>query len=178
MDKKPLKFIDAIAAIVILFAIEYVVFLVFEVFGFRFFNGDPKASVLFLLSTGILVSLLMSTTKLSYGDIFHPAKNDCLSIFLMLLLPIALILIGSYWWYYDVLTFINSFLPEDKYALETLTNVMEGGFVTIISICLIAPVVEEILFRGVFLNSFLYHYSPFKSIVLFRLNFIIKINTS
>lgn len=64
-------------------------------------------------------------------------------------------------------------LPENKDDLAALDVMMSGGIVSIMAICVIAPLLEEILFRGIILRGFLSHYSYKTSIVLSALLFAI-----
>src|SRR5947207_2030568 len=55
--------------------------------------------------------------------------------------------------------------------LEMFIEMVSGGAISVITLCVIAPFVEEMLFRGLFLRGFLFNYSPARSIVLASLLF-------
>jgi membrane protease YdiL (CAAX protease family) len=61
--------------------------------------------------------------------------------------------------------------PMSQSELDMFIEMVSGGVVSAITLCVIAPFVEEMLFRGVFLRSFLWNYSPTKAIVLTSLLF-------
>ncbi len=71
----------------------------------------------------------------------------------------------------DIALFLISVLPGDEQSLEMLHRLMGGGIITIITICLIAPFLEEMFFRGILLRGFLGHYSPLNAILLSSLLF-------
>ena len=50
-------------------------------------------------------------------------------------------------------------------------RMMEAGLPSVVTICVLAPVVEEMLFRGIFLRSFLHRYGPWTAILLSSLLF-------
>ena len=66
---------------------------------------------------------------------------------------------------------IASLFPQDDPGLMMLDRLMGSGLVTLIAICLVAPFVEEMLFRGIILRGFLAYYSPSVSIILSALLF-------
>lgn len=166
MDKKSLSVIEACALIVILVFIEYLLLITVYDMGFGLANGDPKGSIVVLLSIGIVISGYVKFSGASYKDIAHPSSGSVVATFLVLLFPIVIIFIGSLGWYENLLIIIDAFLPEDKLALESLGNLISGGLATFIAVCIIAPLMEELLFRGVILGGFLRRYEPTKAIVL------------
>jgi len=171
MNHKALNIAEAIAAVILLFAFHFIVGITFYDAGIVFGNGDPKSSVISVLATGALITVLMKITKTSYSEIFHSSQNSILSTVAVLTPLISLIIIAGSWWYYDLMALITTFLPEDKSSIAMLENIMNGGFVTVVAICLIAPFTEEMLFRGIILRGFLQNYSPIKSILISSLLF-------
>jgi len=178
MNHKKLNIFEAIAAIVLVIAFQYLTVITFHDFGIIFKPGDPKSSIISLIGTGMLISILMHITKANYKDVFHPSDSSVTATLSILSIPILLTMIPSMFWYHELLYFFTKFLPEDASALSSLNRMMQGGPITLISICIVAPFIEEILFRGIILKGFLQLYSPTKSIVfsaalfsIYHLNF-------
>ena len=62
-------------------------------------------------------------------------------------------------------------IPVSDWVIESVRRMMQGGLPSVVTICVLAPVVEEMLFRGVFLRSFLQRYGPWRAILLSSLLF-------
>jgi uncharacterized protein len=70
-----------------------------------------------------------------------------------------------------------SLIPTPDFLTETFSGLVNYPVVLFFSIALAAPVLEEILFRGIILDGFLKNYTPFKSILVSALLFgIIHMN--
>lgn len=140
--------------------------------GFRFEWGDPgTGGVITVLSCGIVLSLLMSYKKIGYRDLFSPTKNSLTSIIFVLAVPIILTVGGGVFWITDLTNLMLLYFPADENEYLALTRMLNGGVVSLISVCLIAPLIEEMLFRGMILRAFLENYSVGSSILLSSLLF-------
>ena len=53
------------------------------------------------------------------------------------------------------------------------TRLMSGSFPSVVTVCILAPFIEEMLFRGIFLRGFLQKYSITKSILFSAILFAI-----
>lgn len=171
MNRNQPNILIAVAVLIILFALQLLIGAAFYDAGIVFKYGDPQASVISVISTGIVITASMNFTGLNYSKLFHSSDNSVSGTVLILFPPVFIIIFGSMWWFVDFISFIGLFIPEDKASLDMLTRMMSSGFITIIAICLIAPFLEEMLFRGIILRGFLSHYSPKKSILISALLF-------
>lgn len=124
-----------------------------------------------VLSCGIVFSVLMSYKKLSYAAVFHPASNSVISTILVLLIPLLLTIGGAVFWIADITNLLLIYYPTDENEYRMFARLMSGGVASIITICIIAPFIEEMLFRGIILKSFLVNYSTNRSIILSALLF-------
>jgi uncharacterized protein len=171
MNKNQPNFLIAVAMLILLIALQLIIGAGFYDTGLLFQQGDPRNSVISVLSNGIIIAVSMHFTGLTYSSLFHSSKNSVSSTVILLLPPIFIVVFGAMWWLVDFLSFIEQFMPEDKTSWDMLSRLMSGGLITLFAICIIAPFLEEILFRGIILRGFLSHYSPIKSILLSALLF-------
>ncbi len=171
MNHKSLNIYEACASVVLLFALQFLVVISFIDSGLSLKSGDPKNSVISIIATGFLITILLKVTKSKYKDIFHLSNSSIFSTLGFLIVPVSLTIIFTSLWLQDLVTLIFVFLPENKSSMESLNNMMSGGIITVIAICIIAPFIEEMLFRGIFLRGFLGHYSPAHSIIYSSLLF-------
>ena len=140
--------------------------------GYRYEWGDPKiVGVVTVLSCGIIISALMSYKKISYRDIFNPTSNSLINIVSVLIVPLLLTIGGGVIWITDVTNLMLIYFPAQESEYLALSRMLSGGIISIISVCVIAPFIEEMLFRGIILRSFLVNYSVNSSILLSSLLF-------
>lgn len=154
-----------------LWALEMVFAAAFYDAGVAFTYGDPKASVIAVLANGVIFSVLMHLSGLTYSELFHPSPNSVASTLGVLFIPIIVVLMGGFWWLTELAAFIASLFPEDQTSIRMLENLMGSGVATVITICVVAPFLEEMLFRGILLRGFLAYYSADVSIILSALIF-------
>lgn len=157
----------AVAILAVLFGLQIIIAVIAYGFGFMVTAGDPKAiGVITVLSCGIIFSVLMSYKKMDFKALFNPSRNSLKNIVLLLTFPIALTVSGAVVWISDLTNLIISYYPMDQHDYEMFARLTEGGVVSILTICIIAPFIEEMLFRGLLLRSFLYNYSNTAAILL------------
>lgn len=160
------NFWGAVAILISLFMLEILIGSAFYDIGLNFEYGDPRSMVIVLLANGIVFSVFMKMSGINYRDLFHPSENSILSTMVFSIVPLMIILVSSMWWLGDLERFIITLFPQDIASLNMLNKLLDGGFITLVAICFIAPFVEEILFRGIILRGFLQHYAPFQAIVI------------
>ncbi len=119
-----------------------------------------------VIATGIVIAAWMSYEKLSYRELFHPAQSSVSSTVLLLAIPVAMVVAGELGWLRDLATKINYLWPYDRVTSNKVDTSFSAGMLTLILLCIKAPFVEEMLFRGLLLRGMLSHYSPKTAIIL------------
>jgi len=151
----------------LLVGIQIIIGMIFYDLGYRFHTGDPGASaIIIVLSNGVAFSILMAYKKISYRDIFNPIPRPVISVLIILAVPVMLTLGGAVFWISDITNFLMLYFPISDSDYQMFTRLMGGGLVSIMTVCAIGPIIEEMLFRGIILRGFLENYSVQKSIVL------------
>jgi membrane protease YdiL (CAAX protease family) len=162
------NFWSALLIIGLLIGVETIIAGGFYDAGISFSSGDPKASVISVLGAGVVLSLLMSYKKFGYRQLFPSGRPPSV---LGLVLPILTLSFGSVVMATEVDNLLLQVFPQSASEIEQDMELFSGGVVSVITLCLIAPFIEEMVFRGVFLRSFLHLYSPRRAIVLSALLF-------
>ncbi len=158
--------LNALFIIAALIGIEIVIAVIYiTIFG-EFQSGDPAATgVVLVLANIIVFAGLMTYKKLSFADLFHPGESSSRAVLLLLTLPIALLFAGAAVVIDDLMAWVLVLLPMTQSQYDMFARLMSDGVTTLIVLCLVAPFLEEMLFRGVFLRSFLQQYSTKQAIV-------------
>lgn len=117
-----------------------------------------------IVGNGVLFSVLMYFKQQRYADLLHPSTSSVASTLGVLALPVlmlvpGLVVLGSAMQYLLVALFPMSSSEERMFEFMT------SGVGSILMVCIIRPALEEMLFRGVILRSFLNQYSRKFSII-------------
>jgi membrane protease YdiL (CAAX protease family) len=157
--------VEATFLVVALMAIEFVINAAF--YDARIMSGvDPRdvSGAIVVFGNGVLFSVLMHYKGMRYGSLFHASKTPVAAVIGTLILPVLCIvpaLILAVW----TLTLILQQLPMGHWQEALCNQMMSDELVALVTVCLIAPVVEEMLFRGIILRAFLVQYSRSQAIV-------------
>jgi membrane protease YdiL (CAAX protease family) len=140
-------------------------------FGMTFSIGDPRGYVISVLATGIVLSFILAYKQLDHRRLFSPGNLSFESVVKPLVLPLLLVCGSIFVLSWEVSNLTAHLIPMSDWAREGLGKLLTGGLPSVITICVLAPVIEEMLFRGVFLRSFLNRHSPWTAILLSSLLF-------
>ncbi len=157
--------LEAFFVIVALFAAEYLVGAAVRdgrsVFGLDRQDFDVLAV---LLGNGILFVALMQYKHLSYRSLFHSSRNSVVATVSTLSVPVLLIVPALFLSMAVVLSVLTSLVPLSRWEEAMFDRMMSNGVASIVIVCILAPVLEEMLFRGIILRSFLNQYSRWRAI--------------
>lgn len=111
-----------------------------------------------VLANGAVFAMLMSAKRMTYRQLFHPSASPVHVTAVMLIPPVALLVPGlllvSGW----VSQLMMALLPLSAAEERMFANMRPDSIAALVSLCLLAPVLEEMLFRGIFLRAFLVRY--------------------
>ncbi|CAJ0718966.1 hypothetical protein LMG6871_02642 [Ralstonia edaphis] len=158
--------LEAFLILVVLFFTEYLMNALIWKLG-REAGLQPMGifSVGRVLAHGIVFTVLLHHSKRTYRELLHENGSSwraTLALFappILLLMP-GLLVLGSL-----LQLLLLQLYPMNASALEAWQKMLTGGLGSIVLVCMIAPIVEEMLFRGVILRSFLQQYPPGVAIV-------------
>ena len=111
-----------------------------------------------LLSYGVIVAAVTHHLGISYRDLMQPGDSSPIATFVLLapptlmLLPLAIVLDIA------LITFLELIFPLSAWEQKAFANMMNSSLAAIIATCVLAPVFEEMLFRGILLRAFLLRY--------------------
>jgi len=111
-----------------------------------------------VLGNGLLLTAVMQWTGLSYGALFHPARSSPLAVMGLLALPILCVVPALTLGITAIEVGVMALFPVSASDAAMFERMTSGGVISVLMTCLVAPMVEEMLFRGVILRSFLRQY--------------------
>ena len=151
--------VQALLLIVALFAVELVVgALLHDAQGLLNVTSSQAWALDSLIANGCVFATVMQYKGLTYRGLFHPAPTSmrdtaiALVPWVLMLVP-ALVLIIS-----TLISIETSAFPLSDSERAFFDRLGDDDLATTLLGCVIAPVVEEMLFRGVILRGFLQRY--------------------
>lgn len=134
-------------------------------------NFGDLAGVVTVMGNGVLFIGLMAYKQIGYRTLFHPARNSALTTMSIVTVPILLLVPGLMTFAGAVNSIVIWVFPMSADDQALFAEMMAPGLVPLLFTCVAAPVLEEMLFRGVILRSFLRQYSRTKAILCSSLVF-------
>lgn len=151
---------QALLLIVILMAIELLVSIaVFESDLLAGINEGDVYGFITVVGNGILFVGLMAYKRIGYRTLFHPAGHSLTATLTLVTLPILLLVPGLVLFAGTANSLVQWLIPMSADDVARFEEQMAPGIVPVLFACIAAPVLEEMLFRGVILRSFLRQYS-------------------
>lgn len=111
-----------------------------------------------LLSNGIIVAVVTHFLGIGYRELVHPSKASPLATFFLLTPPILLILPLVVVLDVALISAIEVIFPVSSWEQQAFSSMTALTIPTLIATCVLAPVFEEMLFRGILLRAFLERY--------------------
>lgn len=152
--------LEAALLLVVLFGVEIAIASVLlNISPFDRVQPVDLSGLIAVAGNGLMFCFLLSYKKLRYRDLFHSARNSVAATLGLLAIPVVLLVPGLVIVAGTFNAIVVKFLPmspEDAAALEMMVVPTP---LTILFGCVIAPFLEEMLFRGIILRSFLRQYS-------------------
>jgi membrane protease YdiL (CAAX protease family) len=124
-----------------------------------------------LLGNAVVFTVLMIARNMSFRGLLHPSRHSMRSTTLLVVPPVAMLvplmlLLGS-----AIAQWLVSVLPLAPWEQQMFERMASGNLASLLGMCLLAPVLEEMLFRGIILRAFLHQYDRRKAILASALIF-------
>jgi len=124
-----------------------------------------------VLGNGILLATWLSRKGLSYREVIHPAPASAAATLVLVGIPLLLILPGVFLAAGLVQDVLVDLVPMSERQLKMFSELANSGPASIAGVVLIAPVVEELFYRGIILRGLLRRYSRRNALLLSALIF-------
>jgi len=118
-----------------------------------------------IVGNGVLFSILLHYKQQRYADLFHASRNSVAATVAVVAVPILMLVPGLLVLMSSLQYLLLKLFPMSTADQLMFDRMMSSGLGSILTACLIGPVLEEMLFRGVILRSFLNQYSRAHAII-------------
>jgi uncharacterized protein len=158
--------LEAIFLVVVLFGVEYVLSAALYD-AHHAWHLDPRSAgaVIGVLSNGVLFTALLYYKRLSYRQLFHPGSQSVVATIATLALPVLLLVPALDLAMEQIDRVLIWLFPLSSAQEAAFEAMVASSLAPLISACILAPVLEEMLFRGIMLRSFLQQYTRRRAIV-------------
>ncbi|HKQ12783.1 MAG TPA: type II CAAX endopeptidase family protein [Steroidobacteraceae bacterium] len=152
--------VQALLLIAALIAIElFVAAAVFDADLLAGVNDGDVYGFITVVGNGILFIGLMAYKRIGYRALFHPAGHSVRATMTLVTVPILMLVPGLVFLAGAANSIVVWLFPMSADDVARFEEQMAPGIVPILFSCVAAPVLEEMLFRGVILRGFLRQYS-------------------
>ena len=152
--------VEALLLIGLLMAIElFVAAAVFDADMLAGVNDGDVYGFITVVGNGILFVGLMAYKRIGYRALFHPAGHSLAATMALVTVPILMVVPGLVFVARAGNTIVQWLFPMNADDVARFEEQMAPGVVPVLFSCVVAPVLEEMLFRGVILRGFLRQYS-------------------
>jgi len=117
-----------------------------------------------LLGNAVIFVVLMHAKSMSFRELFHPARHSALSTAVLVAPPVAmlvpmLLLVAD-----QMNEWLVRLLPLSSWGAQAFERMAGTSLAATVASCVLAPVLEEMLFRGIILRAFLLQYTRWNAI--------------
>jgi membrane protease YdiL (CAAX protease family) len=152
--------VQALLLIALLIAIElFVAAAVFDADLLAGVNDGDVYGFITVVGNGILFIGLMTYKRIGYRALFPPAGHSVAATMTLVTVPILMLVPGLVFLAGAANSIVVWLFPMSADDVARFEEQMAPGIVPILFSCVAAPVLEEMLFRGVILRGFLRQYS-------------------
>ena len=121
-------------------------------------NLEQVTTLTMLLSNGIIVAVVTHLLGISYRELLHPGQASMPATFFLLVPPILLLLPLVLLLDVALIDTLEFMLPVSSWEQQAFSGMTALTVPTVIATCVLAPLFEEMLFRGILLRAFLERY--------------------
>lgn len=118
-----------------------------------------------LLANAVIFAIALPMAGITYRQLFHSSASSVAATFALLLLPVLLLVPGLLLVMSGVMDVLLWLAPQSKWEARWFEQMASNHVANIVAVCVLAPVLEEMLFRGVYLRSFLRLYPRWQAIL-------------
>lgn len=152
--------VEAFLLIALLMAIElFVAAAVFDANLLAGVNDGDVYGFITVVGNGILFVGLMAYKRIGYRALYHPAGHSVGATMMLVSVPILMLVPGLVMLAGALNAIVQWLFPMNADDVARFEQQLAPGIVPVLFSCVAAPVLEEMLFRGVILRGFLRQYS-------------------
>jgi membrane protease YdiL (CAAX protease family) len=124
-----------------------------------------------VLGNGLVFAVVMHFQQLTYRALFHPTPASARAMLMLVVPPVLLLVPALLLALTSALNLLVLLVPPSAWEASFFSRMADGSVAAVIAVCVAAPLLEEMLFRGIVLRGFLQRYSRWHAIFMSALLF-------
>ncbi|MFH0134366.1 CPBP family intramembrane glutamic endopeptidase [Variovorax sp. VaC1] len=124
-----------------------------------------------VMGNGFVFVVVMNFQKLTYRRLFHRSRNSARATLMFVVPPTLLLVPALLLTITAVVNLMMRVVPPSAWEESLFSRLADGSIAAMLAVCVVAPVLEEMLFRGIVLRGFLRRYSRSQAMVMSALLF-------
>lgn len=117
-----------------------------------------------VIGNGLAFTLIMQFKQMNYASLFHASRSSAKATFFVLLAPLLMITPLLVFTTSGLVNAVTEYLPISQQQEAIFARMGSHYLPMVVCVCILAPLFEEMLFRGVILRSFLQQYPRWAAI--------------
>ncbi len=126
---------------------------------------DAAEAITVLLSSGIVLAIACHISGIGYRQLLHPAPSSVASVAVLVVPPVLLAVPLLLLVLDPLLMGLEWLVPMSDWERAWFEELGSDTLPMLVMVCVLAPVLEEMLFRGVMLRGFLQRYPRWQAIL-------------
>ncbi|MFM9921981.1 CPBP family intramembrane glutamic endopeptidase [Variovorax sp. H27-G14] len=139
--------------------------------GWLGLNGMQIGVLSAVLGNGCVFAVVMHFQKLTYRELFHHAPSSPGSMLMLVVPPVLLLVPALLLTLTSALQLLTAVIPLSAWEESFFSRMADGSVAAVLAVCVMAPLLEEMLFRGIVLRGFLQRYPRWQAILMSALLF-------
>jgi len=127
-------------------------------------TSDQTSALTLVLANGCVFVVVMHFQNITYRSLFHHSSASRRATLLLIVPPVLLLVPALMLMVSAALALLVTIAPLSAWEETLFQRMGDGGIASMIAACVLAPVLEEMLFRGIVLRGFLKQYSRWQAI--------------
>lgn len=132
---------------------------------------DAVDALTVFAANGVVFSIAMRLSGISYSKLFHPSRSSVAAATMLLVVPTLALVPAALLTMSAAIEMLVAVVPLSRWEEVMFARFSSGSLPIVISICVLAPILEEMLFRGLILRGLLFKYDRWYAIWLSALFF-------
>ena len=130
--------------------------------GLNFMQLSVLATV---LGNGCVFAVVMHYQQLTYRALFHQSQASARATLVLVVPPVLLLVPALMVAIMAALQLLVFIAPLSAWEEAMFSRMADGSIAATLAVCVVAPLLEEMLFRGIVLRGFLQRYSRWHAIL-------------
>jgi membrane protease YdiL (CAAX protease family) len=127
--------------------------------GLTRLTSEQTGALTLVLANGCVFVVVMHFQNIGYRSLFHHSSASRRATLALVVPPVLLLVPALMLTISTALELLVRIAPMSAWEEALFQRMGDGGIASLIAACILAPVLEEMLFRGIVLRGFLRRYS-------------------